>query len=206
MKMKCKKVVILLMISVLFCSCKEETPVDSWEAVVGMGHCYMNEGVIGANDHILRFYDVQSGQDVALCAKPNCEHLGASSTNPSPECNAYLGSYPDMAAIVGGQLYCVIQEEFTWDKPEGLFQKYLYRAEVDGTNRKEIAKFSDAQVSATADYGEGYFVYTYRNTEDVEGNTLEQCRAGIYLVDLKEEKTEQIAVYDGYQSLPRESS
>ena len=161
MKMKCKKVVILLMISVLFCSCKEETPVDSWEAVVGMGHCYMNEGVIGANDHILRFYDVQSGQDVALCAKPNCEHLGASSTNPSPECNAYLGSYPDMAAIVGGQLYCVIQEEFTWDKPEGLFQKYLYRAEVDGTNRKEIAKFSDAQVSATADYGEGYFVYTH---------------------------------------------
>ena len=200
MKMKCKKVVILLMISVLFCSCKEETPVDSWEAVVGMGHCYMNEGAIGANDHILRFYDVQSGQDVALCAKPNCEHLGASSTNPSPECNAYLGSYPDMAAIVGGQLYCVIQEEFTWDKPEGLFQKYLYRAEVDGTNRKEIAKFSDAQVSATADYGEGYFVYTYRNTEDVEGNTLEQCRAGIYLVDLKEEKTEQIAVYDGYQA------
>lgn len=200
MKKKCKSIVLLLMIAVLFCSCKEEEPVDSWEAVVGLAHTYMNEGVINTNSQVLRFYDVQSEQDVALCAKPNCEHLGASSTNPSPECNAYLGSYPDMVAIVGGQLYCVIQEEFTWDKPEGLFQKYLYRAEVDGTNRKEIAKFSDAQVSATADYGEGYFVYTYRNTEDVEGNTLEQCRAGIYLVDLKEEKTEQSAVYDGYQA------
>lgn len=194
------KLYCFFVMALLLGACKKEAPVESQDAVIAHSVTYTNQGKFQINDQIIRFYDVQSGQDVALCAKPNCEHLGESSTNPSPECDAFFGSHTEMPAIVGGQLYCIVRGEFSWDKPEGLFQKYLYRAEVDGTNRKEIAYFPEAQNSAGGDYSEGYFVYTYANTEDVEGNPLEMRRAGAYVVDLTQEKAEQIVVFDGHQA------
>lgn len=189
----------------LLCSCKQEGAETSWEAVVGLSGCmtYTDSGVVntaGTERGIAYFYDHISGQIVALCTKSNCEHQGLSHTNPTPDCDGFLGAYADCAAIVGGHLYYVTQEEFSWDKPEGLFHKYLYRAETDGTNRKEIAHFSDAQSFCAGNYGEGYFVYSYHNDSDLNGEALEQECAGVYLVDLQNDEMKQIMVESGYEA------
>lgn len=161
--------------------------------ISGLYDSFCDVGAIYNDRGILHFFDVKSNLDVPLCSKINCEHLGESRNNPQPSCDAYVGVFAHCPAIVGDSLFYVNRTD-----AGGVFEKIFYRAETNGTKRKEIAKVSDVMNFNFGIYENGYLAYCYYNYEDIHGQTLEKQKAGICLLNLETESFERIYCEDQY--------
>ncbi|HKM33856.1 MAG TPA: hypothetical protein VJY54_03835 [Lachnospiraceae bacterium] len=158
---------------------------------IGMTH------IDGRN--ILHFYDPESNNAIALCAKPNCEHLGESRNNPNPTCDAYVQGTVFGPAIINNKLYYLVSPPYTQDNPNGYYHQEFYQADVNGTNREKIAEVDDIPGFYMGIYENGYLACTYMNDSDVSGASLEKQEAGICLLNLDTKKLNRIYKRDHYE-------
>ena len=196
-----KKLIILfgsiLLITIILtgCSTKNDNHFMTTVSMGSMGgdNTYNDYGVFNAENGIVYYCDPENGTRTPICTKINCEHQGISQTNPFPECNAYFSTFVNCTAVLGDSFYCVKTPE-----NEGLFIKEFIKSDVDGTNRKVLYRADDICYFGSGRYEAGYFVYTFYNQEDKDGNKLEKNQIGMVILNLATDEIKRIDIEDAY--------
>lgn len=187
--------VILVAIIMTGCSSKKD---DHFMTTVSRGtmagdDTYNDYGVFNAENGIVYYCDPETGTRTPICTKINCEHQGISLTNPFPECNAYFSTFVNCTAVIGDSFYCVVTPE-----NESFFIKEFIKSDVDGTNRKILYRAEDISCFGSGRYEAGYFVYTFYNQEDKDGNELEKNQIGMVILNLATDEIKRIDIDDAY--------
>ena len=198
---------VLVSLALIFTACSSEKPEEKKTDAMRVSMDYTQSFSFTdksmtylANNGILHFYDIDSGYDTVICSKANCRHEGASSSNPTPECDGYVeGPYTTCTAIINDNLYFIYTPDIKNNDYAGFSTKKLCRAKTDGTSRKDIAEISNAQSVSSACYNEGYLTLGYSNTFDEKGNDLEKSQSSICAIDLTDGTVISSSVKEGYQ-------
>lgn len=188
----------------------DETEEQEWYYVresIGMGQTrtYSDLGVLrdrGQGEHygVCYFFDPVSGREVPMCAKTNCTHQGYGGGNPNPDCDAWLGTFINCAAIIGDSLYYVVADD------NDFFRQKICRADPDGTNRKVLEVMDDVtRIRPGMFYQDGYLIYEYFTDTARDGTPLEKSRSGICVYDLERNEAEYISVPENYSSIAAEA-
>ena len=195
---------VAVMLVLLLCGCSGKHEDIEYEDTASPGGAYWStfndNGIFFCKDRVLYMLDPETGVRAPLCSKVNCNHKGKSSSNPHPTCDAYFGQGVGYSAIVGGKLYCLVTVTDDAQGAGGMFVKEFYRSEVDGTERKLLYRADDIQFSTVGRYENGYFLYAYYNTEDVNGEELDSNELGMCILDLRTEEMHRVyldALYGG---------
>lgn len=185
---------------------KDNVNRDTEDIVFGFIDSYNSKGRCYVENCIAHFYDAETGNDVVLCSKPNCKHKRTDAKNVST-CDAYLGARSYAPFIAEDHLYFL-----AYDDGDIFFDVYLYKADKDGRNRKEIVRLNDVQNINETDYQDGklalcYLADTDRETvyreEDQEGVSYakrEKRKSGIYLIDVKSGESLLVDDYEEYSA------
>ena len=195
--MNYKSILVFLLFIIIFflfgCSYKEECHNASTISIGGPGSddTYNNFGVFNAERGIIYYCDPEIGIRTPICTKINCDHQGISPSNPSPNCDAYFTTFINCIAVFGDHLYAVCSPE-----DEGLFVKEFIKSDKDGTNRKILYKAEDICYFGSGIYENGYFVYSFYNKEDINGNKLEKNKIGLIIMNLETEEVKRVDLSD----------
>ncbi|MBQ7863668.1 MAG: hypothetical protein IJ353_04265 [Lachnospiraceae bacterium] len=197
MKEKTKFYMVLFTLLFLLAGCsKEEIPIEDYvrsnPATSGMSMIMKSDtgyyyGTVSGREMELHYYDVESGQNIYLCSKPECRHDGDSfctATNEKYHVNS--------AYLYGDNLYLAVVEE---TKEEYLYK--VIRVSADGSELSEVITYMTVNKSSmVALYGgepaiihRGVMVLPYRlcGTADVENGVT-----GTYLYNLITEELTQL--------------
>lgn len=189
---------VIIGVFLIFFKNQKELTIRNDEVVVTSLYTYTSDGIIHNLDHRIRYVDTLSQNNIILCDKPNCLHERASSSNPNPTCNAVLNSsVGNVIAIYNNQLYFVESEEFS--------SQSLYRADVNGGNRKVIASIEDVQdtYATVASYSDNYLIYTYKNQYLLESDMLtllEEPVVGVTIINLDTYKVTYVPTKAAYEA------
>ena len=177
------------------CSHKAESNYGTTISMGGFGSddTYNDLGVFNAERGIINYCDPETGIRTPICTKVNCDHQGMSPSNPSPSCDAYFTTFINCIAIIGDHLYAVCSPE-----DEGLFVKEFIKSDRDGTNRKILYRAEDICYFGSGIYENGYFVYSFYNQEDKNGNKLEKNKLGMIIINLETEEVKRVNLDDAY--------
>lgn len=182
-------IVIVLVVLLMVSKKKKEdftgkVKIDNFTAYSDLGTTSLNE------DSLLQFCDAASGEKIILCDKPNCNHN-------NNDCNALFGYYPlHLSAIYNDKLYLVMEGED--------YQSYLYEADVNGSNRKEILSLDCFSFSSYSLIVDNYLIMEYGKDYEVEDadsgemGMLENPISGIAIINLKEREVDYIPEKDDY--------
>lgn len=118
------------------------------------------------------YSDKESDNSIILCNKPNCDHN-------NQECDGYSGYFPEIAPIIYNDNIYYVNEYL---KGEESYLS-LFKADLDGTNKKEILYFSTPVNDFIIHRGKVYFS-TMPNGVD--------SGIGVYAYDLKKDKLETV--------------
>lgn len=148
------------------------------------GYCYGDDGVLYIEDNMLKFIDVESGNEAYVCSNINCEH------ESNEECQARVAGYNEA---------CLMDDEYiyvlgTYSESEYKVQTVdLYRENRDGTNRKLLYTFENAGtvIEALLDDGVIYFYCMNGLMEDMNESGVAISKAtysvfGYYDLNTKE--------------------
>jgi len=155
------------------------------------------------HENRLHMIDTDSGKDMVCCDRPNCTHEGASVKNPKPSCPAvFPGFLPTSGAVLrNGHLYLVGNMT-----GEDLFKtQYLYEADPNGENRKNIATLDNVQDVMAVLFRDKYAIGVYLNTVELDENGMiisdnKIREGGIFVIDLENHKVQKGELYSGRQS------
>lgn len=158
---------------------------------------YMNNGVIYYDDYRLYYFDTESNLSTIICSDPSCKHEKPTYDKKS-DCMAVIdGMNINSLAYIGDKLYFSYGEsgeEFTY--------KTFFTADIDGSNRREIAKVAAENIENTV-YTDSSIIVSYTNTLDLtDGNSvslneLTEWESGIYSIDITDGKTQLISTHMG---------
>ncbi len=141
------------------------------------------EGIVMLTDKMM-FYDYQTGTAYPLCNRPNCRH------DSDSECAAVLGKATQMAFLYEGDLYYFDSAEEGWA---------LYRADVSGENRRELAVFEFSGVGGTIAVTDGklYLGLEEYTMEDPDDDRPAGCEILLLEVDLETGDTRTLLKCEG---------
>ncbi len=197
MKKKIKYYMVLLALLFALTGCgKEEIPILDYvrtnPATTGMSMIMKSDtgyyyGTVSGREMELHYYDVESGQNIYLCSKPECRHDG------DAFCTATNNKYHvNSVYLYGDSLYLAVVEE---TKEEYLYK--VVRVSGDGSELSEVITYMTVNKSSmVALYGgepaiihRGVMVLPYRlcGTADVENGVT-----GTYLYNLITEELTQL--------------
>jgi hypothetical protein len=187
---------LMIVLLCVGCSHKAESNYGTTISIGGFGsdNTYNDFGVFNAESGIVHFCDPETGLRTPICTKINCDHQGKSLSNPSPSCDAYFTTFINCIAVVGDHLYAVCSPE-----DEGLFVKEFIKSDRDGTNRKVLYRAEDICYFGSGIYENGYFVYSFYNQEDNNGNKLEKNKLGMIIINLDAEEVTRVNLEDAYE-------
>ncbi len=183
---------LLFVVSLAGCSQKEQPE----EETAGM--YWISDGLKTVSDkgvfyqddnNFLRFQDVDSGLDVLICDKPDCEHNRES-------CPAYFD------AIVYG---------VAWDE-DGLLvvtdegadrygELFIYETAENGGERKQIAAYDNMQTVMNVLFTEEIIVISYYNQYDENLEWLDTFEAGIVVYDRNTGESRTIWSKEGWNAM-----
>ena len=147
--------------------------------------CYSEENILYLDDDgILHLIDSESGKDIIYCDKPNCTHEPYSHNNENPSCPAvFYGLSRCGPVLYGNHLYFIGNME-----DEDILTQYVYEMDINGENRKRIARIHGVQNVRYALFRDGYLCVAYYNRVEVndDGQIINDNKpsAGIFVVDL----------------------
>ena len=183
---------------------------DEPEVIMDFQYAYSAKGVCYTENCIAHFFDAETGNDVVLCSKPNCPHKRTGSDGLS-DCDAYLGSKTDHPFLTDKNLFFFASPENNSDNSDWFFDCIMYKADLDGRNRREITKLVDVEGIEDAAYYNGYVAVCYistldRNQKDYEYEDeeafsygqREKQKSGIYLINIENGETKLIDEYEEY--------
>jgi len=156
---------------------------------------FTNRGIIYfGNNNLINFTDINSGLNVVLCDKPNCEHLPASSTNPDPTCNAVIEGGASIITIYSDKIYFI-----GWVKNERISTHGLYVLDLNGSNRKCVAIIENALSIYNPKITNNKLIFVYKNSQDTETLEMkEKDTVGIVCIDLTTYKVIYLHEKEGY--------
>ena len=190
-----KTILIFVIVLCAGCNHKVESNYGTTISMGGFGsdNTYNDFGVFNAERGIIYYCDPETGIRTPICTNVNCDHQGMSPSNPSPSCDAYFTTFINCIAIIGDHLYAVCSPE-----DEGLFVKEFIKSDRDGTNRKILYRAEDICYFGSGIYENGYFVYSFYNQEDKNGNKLEKNKLGMIIINLETEEVKRVNLEDAY--------
>ena len=198
-------VFIVLCVSFITVSCSSDNKRNKGSAIFELPfETYTESGVVHIVNGIAYFTDAETGYDVALCSKPNCLHKPSSSVYAST-CDAYLGPDPSFLFMDNEHIYYVAAPDVI-DSESVLFDRILYRADMDGRNKKVICKLDGIQRPRCMAYKDGMVALSYQKimnkekTKNGAFSDLEKSVTGIILVDLGSGEYREICEYEGYNA------
>lgn len=183
---------------------------DASEVIMDFQYAYSAKGVCYIKECIAHFLDAETGNDVVLCSKPNCKHKRTSLYNEST-CDAYLGSNSNHAFLTDKNLFFFSAPE---DNPEDgsiFFDYVLYKADLDGRNRKEVTRLIDVGSIIYVAYCDGKVAVCYISTTDRNKKEYydeseagfsygqrDKQKAGVYLIDIESGEAQLVDEYEEY--------
>lgn len=167
--MKSYKVILFLCITLCLAGCgKQETePVKEWFGET-RDISYGEQGLIAGQD-ALYFLERETGTMELICTDATCDH--------GKECSAYFSDVIQMKASIEGEKLLLVTD-YLADKLGAL---YLYEAELDGSNRKELAYLGNMQNGFQFMFLEDYIVFDFWNNYNEDMVPLEEDVAGVYM-------------------------
>lgn len=193
----CGKIIMLMLMLFILSSCSEKSEDRSEyedhviftsfiESFGSDGYAYVDVG-----KNMAHFVDAGNGTDATVCFKPDCSHN-------EEECPGYLGYRSDFLFFTDKNEYFTAYPGSDGDTSAGVHDISLMKADLGGTNRKEIFRVKEGQQGISASYRDGYLAYAYRETDVPEriaykpNEELDKYRCGLYLFDMENEKTVQV--------------
>lgn len=197
----CKKRLINVMLICLFASvfagCANNSDADARSELFANSTWYYDEfGDVVGNAGVfyldssgyLRFFDGESGADVSICDRANCQH-------DTEDCAAYFDASVLIPLPATDGLQLVTDMDAS-----NLGELSLYECSLNGQNRKEIVRFSQQmQFISDAVWTDEYIVLAYHNMYDQDYNNLTQDQAGIFIYDRQNQRGSTVWSIEGHQ-------
>ncbi len=201
--------IVVIVMTGLLSSCSTNDDNENEDVTFQFPYRSLTEyGLCHIENNIARFTDFETGNDVALCSKPNCQHIrtyyGAKST-----CDGYLGINPEFLFMAGDSIYWMASPEEAEDSLSTLFDRILYRADKNGKNRKKVYEFSNVQNVFNAAYCGDYFAFGYvvsmsnQKEDGINLDELPKRKAGVYMVNIKTSEAILVDEFEEYGILCR---
>ncbi len=153
---------------------------------------YSDTGVTYVNpDRKFQFVDLETGKNIILCDKPNCQHNDKT-------CNADIDDLIEFVAVYNDKIYFITME--------GSRRNILYKADINGRNRRAIIELGEIQSIYDVIIKDNYLIISYTKEfiyeEDSVGflGKVDKPLAGIAIIDLKEETLTLIPEKSDYYS------
>lgn len=188
-----RKFIIFLFLFFICTGCSNQKTSTTEEYSIFGFHGISEKGIY----HIVRneignqiyFYDVEANQDVALCAKPNCDHKNESCDAVSLA--VYKGKQMSNSPIYyNGDLYMFYEDRMT-------ASSVLCKSSESGSNRKEIVELPEGIITSAMIYHDKLYVTFNLLNYDADGYA--QGLSEIYhsySIDLESKKVTEIDVSD----------
>lgn len=129
---------VMVIASILLPTGCGESEFNITDSYKGFGGESVSEKMsVYTDDGLIHMYDAQSGQDMVLCSKANCNHEPYDETsNPDPTCEAALNEqlYLSCTPVLCGSFIYLIGAE---DLNRGV----VYRENLDGSARERLYTF-----------------------------------------------------------------
>lgn len=200
-----KIIPFLLCISLFASSCSSDDEIRVQNVIFDLPYeSYSDNGVLHIVDNIAFFTDRKTGYDIALCSKPNCSHK-RSSFGYSSTCDAFLGPDPCFLFTDNEYIYFITAPDVL-DAETIMFDKILYRADMDGRNREEICKLDGIQRPRCMAYQDGMIALGYQKimnkaTSGNEGfSDMEKTITGVMLIDINTGEKKIIKEIEGFSA------
>lgn len=146
---------------------------------------YLNDsysplGRLYAEEGYLHFLDASTGEEHIICNDAACAHR-------REDCSAY---FPLTAEGIVEEDGLLLLTNYGADRANEL---YLYETALNGGQRRQIAKLSDnIQFIMGAAVTDEYIAINYINSQDENGEMLDECKAGILLYDRRNNSSRDI--------------
>ncbi len=161
---------------------------------------YTPKGACLIIDDTAYIWDVENGEKVALCTKPNCLH-NVHILNSEEPCDAYLGRNPGFLFIDDNNEFFISAKDP--DKSD-IFDKELYIADLDGKNRRQLAELDNVQNIVCGAYEDNLLAIGYiasvEKTDDSNIKELDKRRAGIFIINISTGEKERITEIEEYDA------
>ncbi len=164
---------------------------------------YNNRGVCYLSNGYARYQEAGTGEKITLCTKPNCTH-GEKGNRQTEPCDAYLGINPGFLIMNDTNLFFITCPE---DNSQSLFfDRVLYKADLDGKNRKQITLLSDVENVFVGAYANGWLALAYIVSDKKEtvgksdSEQLDKCISGVYLINTESGEKRHIRELEEYNA------
>lgn len=161
-----------------------------WVAPMGSA-TYGREGMFFCKSNFIYFLDAATGESDIICDDINCTH-------EREKCSAYFDGIT-YVALNGDKLLIV-----TEDGADKTGDMYLCEADVNGTNRKELAHFGNLQSIWKIMITEEVIIISYYNSYDENMEPMDENIAGIYVYDRIKGKGEVLWEKQAYNAVASE--
>jgi len=147
---------------------------------------YNNRGACYISDNYARYQEAGTGKKIALCTKPNCTH-GEKGNWQTETCDAYLGANPGFLIMNDNNLLFITPP--TDNSQSFFFDRILYKSDLDGKNRKQVALLRDVENVNVGAYENNWLALAYIVSDDREtvgkpdSEQLDKQISGVYLIN-----------------------
>lgn len=174
---------------------RNEAPVyfDIWGS-------YNHDGMLNVKEGFSYFTDLQSGESVCVCSRPECGH-------DSGECDGYVSIDAQFLFMNDTNEFFLYRNRA--DDSYSLNDLIMVKADRDGRNRKTLAVLEDAQNGIDAAYDNGWLALCYLKQFDFDESSgragatpdLEKYKAGLYLVNTETGEIIPADEEEGYDAM-----
>ncbi|MBD5130041.1 MAG: hypothetical protein HDT43_08965 [Ruminococcaceae bacterium] len=205
---------LLIITVILFCifmtGCSRSEPTNERMAFSTDKMGYTDEGfVFTRGDNILRYFDIGSGMETVLCARPDCRHKPIEEGRDR-ECYADYQGGVDAAFIYDGRLYVIAPRIDENGYAGDFLNKTLYVSEAGGTNRRSLAELENVGNILSCTVNDNYLAVTSyidldsiviigatEADEELRSSLPERC-AAVTIIDLGNGKTARLQYERGF--------
>ena len=147
---------------------------------------YNNRGACYISDGYAKYQEAGTGKKIALCTKPNCTH-GEKGNWQTEICDAYLGANPGFLIMNNTNLFFITCPTDTTQS--FFFDRVLYKSDLDGKNRKQVALLKDVENVNVGAYENNWLALAYivsderENVGKPDSEELDKRISGVYLIN-----------------------
>lgn len=143
---------------------------EDFEVEFGTITSYSSYGV-AYNQEMARLRDSVTGENVVICSKPDCKHI------QKKDCDGYIGVFSERLFLTDKYEVYVKRPAMEGELSGNFNDVEVWRADLDGRNRKLLTTMENVQLSISAAYADGKFVYCYRECS-ITGSWRAKVRCG----------------------------